>query len=307
MSFKYKKVVVFGGTGFVGSALRVHRPAWVYLSSNDCDLTNIQSVIDTLNKIKPDAILHLAAKVGGIKENRDNQAVFFDDNVLMNTNVIKAAHMCNIERVLASLSTCAFPDKCESYPFDESALFSGPPAETNFSYGFSKRMLHVQCMSYRKQFGRNYSTFCPSNIYGPGDNFDLGSSHFVAALVRKIHENSDGKVMMWGTGNPRRQQLYVEDLAKIIPSLLEKHNTSLPVIVSPNENLSIFEMCKIAANEISPGIRFEFNLELDGQYRKDGSNSELFRLIGDFNFTNFSIGVKKTYEWYKSSTRHNNN
>jgi len=300
MISSYKNVVVLGGTGFVGKALQRHVPDWIYLGTKDCDLKNVDDIINTLNKLKPDAVLHLAARVGGIKENRDNQAVFFDDNVLMNTNVIRAAHACNIDRVLASLSTCAFPNKVNDYPFDESMFFAGPPAKTNFSYGFSKRMLHVQCLSYRNQFERNYSTFCPSNIYGPGDNFDLESSHFVAALVRKIHENAGDKMIMWGTGAPRRQQLYVDDLAKIIPVLLEKHNTDTPLIVSPNENLSIFEMCQIAVDQINPDIEFEFNFELDGQYRKDGSNNALLELIGDFDFTSFKDGVKATYEWYKT-------
>jgi GDP-L-fucose synthase len=300
MISSYKNVVVLGGTGFVGKALQRHVPDWIYLGTKDCDLKNVDDIINTLNKLKPDAVLHLAARVGGIKENRDNQAVFFDDNVLMNTNVIRAAHTCGIDRVLASLSTCAFPNKVNDYPFDESMFFAGPPAKTNFSYGFSKRMLHVQCLSYRNQFERNYSTFCPSNIYGPGDNFDLESSHFVAALVRKIHENAGDKMIMWGTGAPRRQQLYVDDLAKIIPVLLEKHNTDTPLIVSPNENLSIFEMCQIAVDQINPDIEFEFNFELDGQYRKDGSNNALLELIGDFDFTSFKDGVKATYEWYKT-------
>jgi len=297
----YKNVVVFGGTGFVGKALQKHMPNWIYLGTKDCDLKSVDSIVDILNKLKPEAILHLAARVGGIKENRDNQATFFDDNVLMNTNVIRAAHICDIDRVLASLSTCAFPNKVNDYPFNESTLFEGPPAKTNFSYGFSKRMLHVQCLSYRKQFGRNYSTFCPSNIYGPGDNFDLESSHFVAALVKKIHDNNGSKMIMWGTGEPRRQQLYVDDLAKIIPVLLEKHNTNLPLIVSPNENLSISEMCEMAIAEINPGLEFEFNFELDGQHRKDGSNNELLKMIGDFNFTSFSNGIRMTYEWYKAN------
>ena len=163
-------------------------------------------------------------------------------------------------------------------------------------------MLQVQCMSYRKQFGRNYSTFCPSNIYGPNDNFNLESSHFIPALIRKIYEATTDEIEMWGTGKPKRQQLYVDDLAKIIPVLVQEHNTSAPLIVAPEENFSISEMCEIAACQIGKMIKFNFNNKLDGQYRKDGSNSMLRQLLGDdFKFTKLQDGIGLTYEWYKSS------
>ena len=301
-SLDKENVLVLGGSGFVGTALRRHRPSWTYWGSNDCDLKDYKGLKLSISKVKPGAIIHLAAKVGGIKENKENQAIFFDENVLMNTNVVRAAHECNVDRLLSSLSTCAYPDSVNSYPFNESNFFDGPPAETNFSYGFSKRMLHVQCMSYRKQFGRNYSTFCPSNIYGPNDNFDLESSHFIPALIRKIYEATTDEIEMWGTGKPKRQQLYVDDLARIIPVLVHEHNTSTPLIVAPEENFSISEMCEIAARQIGKKIKFNFNNKLDGQYRKDGSNLMLRNLLGDnFEFTKLRDGIGLTYEWYKSS------
>ena len=294
-----KKVLVTGGSGFVGKSLKKHKEDWIFLSSKDCDLTIFESVLDTFNFYKPDAILHLAAKVGGIKFNKENQASFFDDNILINTNVIRSAHACNVDRVLCSLSTCAFPNVVDRYPFNERDLFKGPPADTNFSYGFSKRMLHVQCLSYRKQYGRNYSTFCPSNIYGPGDNFDSENSHFIAALISKVSKLYDGDVLrLWGDGNPLRQQLFIDDLIKIIPILLEKHNTSMPLIVAPNENISIYQMAKILLEKTNKKIKIEFNNKMSGQFRKDGSNENLINLIGNFQFTDFSDGVNKTFNWY---------
>jgi GDP-L-fucose synthase len=301
-SLDKKNVLVLGGSGFVGTTLQRYNPNWIYWGSRDCDLKDYEKLKNSITSASPDVIIHLAAKVGGIKENKENQALFFDENVLMNTNVVRAAHECNVNRLLASLSTCAFPDSVSNYPFDENNFFDGPPAETNFSYGFSKRMLHVQCMSYRKQFGRNYSTFCPSNIYGPKDNFDLDSSHFIPALIRKIYESTAEEIEMWGTGKPRRQQLYVNDLAKIIPILVEKHNTRVPLIVAPEENFSINEMCEIAAQQIGKKVSFRFNNKLDGQYRKDGSNLMLRQLLSsDFEFTKLQDGIRLTYEWYKSS------
>ena len=293
------RILVTGGSGFVGAALNKIKPEWIFISSKDCDLINPNDCYRTLKKINPDAIIHLAGRVGGIKENSENQASFFHDNVLINTNVLHQAFLCGIKRVLSSLSTCAFPDVVKEYPFTEEQIFNGPPAETNFSYGFTKRMLHVQSIAYRKQFGLDYSTFCPTNVYGPGDDFDSDKSHFVAALVSKLYKAKTGEsVEFWGTGNPLRQQLYIEDLAQIIPILLEKHHSEIPLIVSPPENLSISKMVNILISKIQKNIKVSYNKQLDGQFRKDGSNKQLLELIGNYNFTKFEDGILKTYEWY---------
>ena len=297
-----KKVFVTGGSGFIGTRLKKQNPNWTFLSSRDCDLTDYPSVRDLFASEKPDAILHLASKVGGIKENSTKQADFYDVNTYINTNVLKSAHKAGINRVLSCLSTCTFPDVVNTYPFVEEDILSGPPAKTNFTYGYTKRALLVQTNAYRQQYGVNYSTFCPSNIYGPNDNFDLESSHFVPAMIRKIHEAKEGDtVEFWGTGSPLRQQLYVDDLVRIIPFILDNHNTDVPLIISPDQNLSIKEMIEILLNNIEKDVKIVFNGKLDGQYRKDGSNKKFKELYGDFEFTKFENGVLKTYEWYKKS------
>ena len=299
---KYHKVLVTGGSGFVGSRIKYQRQEWIYLSSKDCDLTKNRDVLELFESETPDAVLHLANKVGGIKENSTKQAEFYDINTFINTNVLRAANESGVNRVLSCLSTCTFPDTVKEYPMIEEDILSGPPAKTNFTYGYTKRALYVQTNAYRHQHGVNYSTFCPSNIYGPNDNFDLESSHFVPAMIRKIDEAKDGDtVEFWGTGAPLRQQLYVDDLVKIIPFLLQNHNTDIPLIVSPNENLSIKEMVEIFLNKTSKDVKIVFNNQLDGQYRKDGSNKKFKELYGDFEFTKFEDGVLKTYEWYKQN------
>ena len=293
-------ILVTGGTGFVGSRLKLIKPDWTYISSKDYDLTDKkqakQMFVDHKNI---DAVLHLAGIVGGIKKNSQQQAEFFYKNVLMNTNVIHEAYLAGVPRLLASLSTCAFPDIVSDYPFDEGDIFSGPPAQTNFSYGYTKRMLHVQVKSYRQQYGVNYSTFCPSNIYGPGDNFDLNSSHFVPAMIKKLHEARDGdEIEFWGTGKPLRQQLYIDDLVDIIPKLIDEHNTDIPLIVSPGENISIDEMINIFLKNINKEVTITYNGFLEGQFRKDGSNERFKKLFGDYKFTNFKDGIRETHEWY---------
>jgi len=299
---KWNSVVVSGGTGFIGARLKNHRPKWTYLSSRDYDLLNKEECNQMFKEHQPDAIIHLAAKVGGIKENANNQASFYYENIMINTNILECAHRNNVKRTLSSLSTCAFPDVVSKYPFLEEDLFKGPPAKTNFSYGYTKRALHVQAVSYRKQYGLNYSTFCPSNIYGPGDNFNSESSHFIPALIKKIAEAKEGDTLeLWGTGTPLRQQLYIDDLVEIIPLLLEKHNSDMPIIVAPNENLSISEMANILHKNVKKNVKIVYNNRLEGQFRKDGSSKKLLKLLGGFNFTKFEDGVTKTYEWYKQN------
>ena len=266
-------VLVTGGSGFLGRSLQKFQPNWKYLSSKECDLTDQKQTFEYFRDTKPSAVLHLAARVGGIKDNIENQATFYYQNTMINTNVLEGSRLAGVKRVLASLSTCAFPDFLHRYPFEESDLFSGPPAKTNFSYGITKRALHAQAVSYREQYDLNYSTFSPSNIYGPLDHFGEEASHFVAALVYKIaNANSGDTLEFWGNGLPLRQQLYVEDLCEILPVLLEEHNSSIPLIVAPNENLTIMDMIRALVQESDKKIKITFNGKASGQFRKDGSN-----------------------------------
>ena len=298
------KVLVTGGSGFVGQNLQKVRPDWIYPTSGELNLYDMEAVRLAMIDYAPDAIVHLAARVGGIAANTKHPAVFLQNNVRMNANIFAAAQEYGIHRVLSSISTCAWPDKVDQYPFDETDLHDGPPAETNFGYGYAKRLQHVTSAMYSRQWPWIYnSTFAPCNIYGPHDNFDEETSHFIPALIRRLSEAQDGDVIeLWGTGAPLRQQMYAPDLAEIIPMLLEKHmDTEETIIVAPNNNASIKEIAQIAYKVCEKDVIIEFNGDkaLNGQHRKDGDNGKLIKLIGDFEFTGLEEGLRKTYEWYQ--------
>jgi GDP-L-fucose synthase len=299
------KVLVTGGSGFVGKRLKLIRPDWIYVSSKDFNLLKFDECMKMLEQHKPDAVVHLAAIVGGIKDNLENPATFFYNNVSMNTNIVHACYLSGIKRLLASLSTCIFPDKLKKYPFSENDIFCGPPAESNFSYGYAKRCLLVQINTYRKQYELNYSTFSPSNIYGPEDNFENDKSHFVPAAIRKIM-NAKDEVTFWGTGKSLRQQLFVDDLCSAIPLILENHNDSDPLIVAPDENLSIKDMVETICSVTNQNLKIKFDGSMVGQHRKDGSNTKFKILFPDFKFTSFYDGIKETIKWYEESNNNRN-
>lgn len=298
----YKKVLVTGGSGMLGKALQRIKPDWIYVSSKDGDLATLSACRKLLWQYKPDAIVHLAAKVGGIKENAEKQADFYLLNSLINNNVLYAAQKQGVKRVLSALSTCAFPDVVANYPFAEEDLLSGPPADTNFSYGYTKRCLQVYSNALRRQYGLNYSTFAPCNIYGSNGDFSENSSHFVAALMRKVAKANDGDtITLWGDGSALRQHIFVEDIAKIVPVLLERHNSDVPLIVAPQENYSIDRIAKMMIAISGKQLTIKYTGDLPGQYRKDGSNEKLLQLIGNIEFTPLEEGLRKTYQWYQEN------
>jgi len=294
------KILVTGGTGFVGSALRKVKPEWIYIGHEHSNFIDFKDTLDMVKYYNPDAIIHLAARVGGIKANSSFPETFYYENIMINTNVVKAALEMKIKRLIAASSVCSFPDVLPKYPMVERDLHKGAPAETNLGYGYAKRMLIVHINACRKQYGVDYCTFVPSNLYGPGNNFDLETSHFASVLIRKVAHARDGDTIeFFGTGNPLRQELYVDDLANIIPILLEKHHSDIPIIVASRENISIKEYIDMVLKISGKNLHIKFNGKLDGQYRKDGNTHELNSLLGyEYSFTSLKDGLRKTYEWY---------
>lgn len=290
------KILVTGGSGLVGKHLQKILPDAIYLSSKDCDLRDQRQVYDLFETIKPTSVIHLAAKVGGIKDNIAKPAEYFEDNILMNTNLLKASYEYGVKQFIGILSTCIYPDKVEKYPMKEEDMFLGPPTPTNFSYGYAKRSLAVQIDAYNQQYGTKYNYLIPCNLYGEYDNFENENKmHFLTALLYKIKNATNNQIELLGTGKPLRQFMYAGDFAEIIKYVLE-HKITNSFNVAPDENLSINDMALAAIEAINPSLKLSYsNPELDGQYRKDVDNSKLQNIIPNFKFTPLKEGLLRTY------------
>lgn len=296
---KYKKILVTGGSGMVGKSLQKIMPDAIYLSSKDGDLTCGENIYSIIEKKQPDAIIHLAAKVGGIIDNINKPAEYFTDNVLMNTVLMDVAQKHGVERFISILSTCIYPDICESYPMFETDLHKGPPTPTNFSYGYAKRCLAVQTDAYNSQYGTKYQYLIPCNLYGEHDKYG-DNSHFIAALIKKIHvakKNGDDKIVLFGTGTPLRQFMHSDDLANVIYHCLE-NDIYDNMNVATEENLSIKQMAEIALRACdAEGLTIQFDDTYpDGQFRKDVSIEKLKNSIPDFKAIELEQGIKTTYQ-----------
>lgn len=298
-----EKLLVTGGSGLVGHALREIRPHAIYISSKDYDLTKEIEVKAMFEKYRPTKVIHLAAKVGGIKDNINHPAEYIYQNALINSYVVHYAYKYDVKKLIGTVSNCSYPDIAKHYPMVEEQLYDGAPAATNFSYAFSKRLLDVLIRAYRYQYSCNFFSVIPCSIYGPHDKFGEGG-HYLAALIQKIHTakiNNERIIKLLGTGKPLRQYIYSEDLAKILLLLLDKYNGEGPINIAPNENRSVKEIAEIALKTTdSTDIELVFDKSSpNGQYRKDLSNAKLLKIIGNFKFTSLYEGIKRTYQWFK--------
>jgi GDP-L-fucose synthase len=296
------KILVTGGGGMVGKHLQNILPNAIFLNRSHKHGGDLRDPIYTqwlFSSYTPDVVIHLAARVGGIQDNIKHPADYFDDNILINTNVLKYSYKNGVKQFIGILSTCVYPDKVDKYPMTESDLFKGPPTESNFSYGYAKRALAVQIEAYNKQYNTNYNYLIPCNLYSEYDDFsNENKMHFVTALLHKI-KNSKGNIELLGNGSPLRQFMYAEDFARVIKevinnNIIESFNVACP------ENLSINEMAKIALTTLGKPYSISYiNPNFNGQYRKDVSINKMKILLPEFKFTPFAEGIKTVYEKIK--------
>ncbi len=311
---KNKRMTVTGGKGFLGHHLINRLNEYGCLSIDIADLpeynltdpADIRRMFDTT---KPDIVIHLAAKVGGIGFNQEKPAELFYDNIMMGTQLIHEAWLHKIEKFVALGTICAYP-KFTPVPFKEEDLWNGYPEETNAPYGLAKKMMLVQSQAYRQQYGFNSIFLLPVNLYGPGDNFDPHSSHVIPALIKKCMDaidNHSNKLEVWGTGSATREFFYVEDAAAAICMAADSYEKSLPVNIGAGFEISIKDLTELIAR--LAGFKGEIIWDAskpDGQPRRMLDTS---KALNEFKFkakTDLTTGLNKTIEWYKENRHHLN-
>ena len=298
------KILVTGGSGMVGTALKCDLKDAIYVSSSDYNLIRREDCEQMYMDHNPDYVIHLAAKVGGIKANMNKLANFYYDNTMISTNVLHYAKEYNVKKVLSVLSTCVYPDVVE-YPLKEKDIHNGEPHSSNFAYAHVKRMIDVQSRAYRKQYGCNFITVVPNNLFGENDNFHLDDSHVLPAIIRKIYEAkiNGSHVKLWGDGSPLREFTYSKDLSRIILFLLENYNDKTPINVGNTKEYSIKTVANMIAQilDYKGDIFWQTNMP-NGQYRKPSDDSKLRSLGWDSNnYTNFYDSLSNVCDWFSKT------
>lgn len=306
-----KSILVTGGAGFLGQrvvrTLQMRGARHIFVPrSAEFDLREKDAINRALDWAKPDVVIHLAAVVGGIGANREHPGSFFYDNAIMGIQLLEQARQAGVEKFVTMGTVCAYP-KHTPVPFREEELWNGYPEETNAPYGLAKKMLLVQGQAYREQYGFNTIYLLPVNLYGPGDNFDLQTSHVIPALIRKIveaNERDDDHIVAWGTGLASREFLYVDDAAEGIVLATERYDGPEPVNLGSGREITIRELVETVARlcGFAGEIRWDTS-QPDGQPRRMLDTSRAKRLFDFEAETGFEAGLHATISWYLAALR----
>jgi GDP-L-fucose synthase len=307
--FPYQKILVTGGAGFLGRFLveRLKKYSGVEVivpRSREYDLVKGDDVRKLLSESRPDLLIHLAAVIGGIGANQKNPGKFFYDNIMMGTQLIEESRLHDVKKFVAMGTVCAYP-KFTPTPFREDDLWNGYPEETNAPYGLAKKMMLVQANGYRQQYGFNAIFLLPANLYGPGDNFDLETSHVIPALIRKFVEarrSGSPFVEAWGTGNASREFLYVSDCADAVVRAAAIYNDSEPINIGTGYEIKLAELAKLIAR--LTGFQGEIRWRTDkpdGQPRRRLDVSRASEKLGFRAKVSLEEGLRQTIDWYEAN------
>ncbi|MFH0942905.1 MAG: GDP-L-fucose synthase [Candidatus Beckwithbacteria bacterium] len=297
------KILVTGSDGLLGQAIRALRPKGVVFATRQmADLTDFFQTKKLLETVKPDQVIHLAAVVGGLGGNSTHSGNFFRQNVMINVNVLECSRLTKVKKLLSLMSTCVFPDKT-SYPIKEKYLHLGPPHPSNFAYAYTKRMLEVQSRAYRQEWGCNYIVAIPTNIYGPHDFWGIEEGHVIPSLIHKCFKakKSGKELKVWGSGRPRREFIFSQDLAKIILRLMKQYNEEEPMIISSGKEVRIKDIVNLITRKMEFTGKIVFDqTKPDGQLRKTSSNRKFRKYFPKFKFTPLETGISQTVDWFIS-------
>jgi len=307
--FPYKRVAVTGGAGFLGrfvvEKLKAYEGVEVFVPrQHDYNLIEKPDILRMLHDARPDLVIHLAAVVGGIGHNQKNPGKFFYDNLLMGVQLIEESRLHGVQKFLATGTVCAYP-KFTPVPFKEDDLWNGYPEETNAPYGLAKKMMLVQSQAYRQQYRFNSIFVLPVNLYGPGDKFDLATSHVIPALIRKCVEARNlgaPFVEVWGSGRASREFLYVEDCAEGIIKAAAQYDEGDPVNLGSGREITIKDLVKMIARltGFEGEIKWQFD-KPDGQPRRQLDTTRALERFGFRAQTSLEEGLRRTVDWYETA------
>jgi GDP-L-fucose synthase len=303
---KDKRITITGGKGFLGRHLQRKFAGQgynrIYIGDlPEYNLIKLEDIKRLYEETRPDIVIHLAAKVGGIGYNQVNPASLFYENIMMGVQMLHEGYLRGIEKFVALGTICAYP-KFTPVPFKEDDLWIGYPEETNAPYGMAKKMMLVQSEAYRHQYSFNSIFLLPVNLFGPGDNFDPRSSHVIPALIKKCVDaklNGENEISVWGTGIATREFFYVEDCADAIILATEKYNKSEPVNIGAGFEISIKKLVDLICDLTDyQGSVFWDHTKPDGQPRRMLDTTRAFHEFGFKAKINFREGLRKTIDWY---------
>lgn len=302
-------VMVTGGSGLVGCAIRdfvlsnpKENEEWVFLSSKDGDLRDRKDTEAIFMKFNPTHVIHLAAKVGGLFANMAQKVEFYRENILINDNVMELCRIHKVQKLVSFLSTCIFPDKT-SYPIDETMLHDGPPHPSNEGYALAKRLIDTMNRAYAEEYGCNFTSIIPTNIYGPYDNFSIQNGHVIPGLIHKCYKSKkEGKPFtIWGSGTPLRQFIYSLDLAELTVWVMREYHSPDPITLSVDEEAEV--SIKDVALSVAKAMKFEGEIlfdtdKADGQFKKTACNKKFRGYRPDYKFQSIDEGVQKSVDWF---------